>query len=89
LQGFYDQTDSVFQTLETVDIKRMLTPRDAFAHKGNFGQALLLAGSLGMMGASLLAAKACLRTGTGKVYSAIPSGGLVICNRPFRGHLSA
>lgn len=77
-QGFYDQTDSVFQTLETADIKRMLKPRDAFAHKGNFGQALLLAGSRGMMGASLLAAKACLRTGTGKVYSAIPSGGLII-----------
>lgn len=39
--------------------------RNAFAHKGSNGHCLLLAGSFGKTGAAILAAKACLRTGTG------------------------
>lgn len=41
--------------------------RTDFAHKGTFGHALLIAGSTGKMGAAILAAKACLRTGAGLV----------------------
>ena len=41
--------------------------RDCFAHKGNMGNALLIAGSYGMGGAAVLATKACLRSGAGKV----------------------
>lgn len=40
-------------------------PRPIFAHKGTFGHSLLVAGSLGKGGASILAAKACLLSGTG------------------------
>ena len=75
---YYDQTETIFNTLDIQDVKMMLKPRDAYAHKGDFGQALLLAGSRGMMGAALLASKACLRTGVGKLYSAIPSHALTI-----------
>ena len=46
-------------------IAALIQPRNAFAHKGTFGHALLLAGNIGKMGAPILAAKACLRSGVG------------------------
>ncbi len=48
-------------------VESLLQPRDAFSHKGMFGHALLIAGNTGKMGAVLLAAKACLRSGVGLV----------------------
>ena len=41
-------------------------------HKGTFGHAMIIAGKYGMAGASVLAAKACLRSGVGKVTVHIP-----------------
>jgi NAD(P)H-hydrate epimerase len=43
----------------------LMPSRQHFAHKGNFGHALLLAGSNGKNGAALLAAKAGLKSGAG------------------------
>jgi ADP-dependent NAD(P)H-hydrate dehydratase / NAD(P)H-hydrate epimerase len=80
---FYEKTETVYQRLEIDDVKKILRPRDAFAHKGNFGQALLMAGSKGMMGASLLAARACLRSGAGKLFSAVPANALNIFQSAF------
>lgn len=59
----------------TVDgslINKILKPRDPFTHKGDYGHACLITGSIGLMGAAVLAVKACLRSGAGKVtaYSA-------------------
>lgn len=52
--------------IETTDIIRnLIIPRKADSHKGHFGHALLIAGSKGMAGASILSAKACLRSGVG------------------------
>jgi ADP-dependent NAD(P)H-hydrate dehydratase / NAD(P)H-hydrate epimerase len=53
-------------------------PRDPFANKGNFGHALILAGSYGKMGAAVLAAKACLSAGAGLVTTHLPSCGYEI-----------
>ncbi len=50
----------------------LLKPRSRFAHKGNFGRALLIAGSQGMAGASVLAARACLRSGVGLLTVHVP-----------------
>lgn len=41
--------------------------RRKFSHKGNYGFGLLVAGSFGMYGAAVLAAKAALRSGIGKL----------------------
>lgn len=49
-----------------------MKPRGDFAHKGTMGTALIIAGSYGMSGASVLATKACLRAGTGKVITHTP-----------------
>ncbi|MBA4302673.1 MAG: bifunctional ADP-dependent NAD(P)H-hydrate dehydratase/NAD(P)H-hydrate epimerase [Sphingobacteriaceae bacterium] len=46
--------------------------RRTFAHKGEFGHALIIAGSDGMWGAGLLAAEASMRLGAGKTTLAGP-----------------
>lgn len=61
--------------MEKID-KRMVSSfmkeRDRFSHKGDFGHALLLAGSLGKGGAAVLSAKSVLRTGAGLLTVHIP-----------------
>ena len=58
---------------ERTDITALLKPRPAFGHKGTFGHALLVAGSFGMAGAAVLSARACLRSGVGKVTVHTPT----------------
>ena len=53
----------------------ILRPRAKFSHKGHFGQALLIAGGYGKMGAAVLASKACLRAGAGLLTTHIPKKG--------------
>lgn len=62
-----EKMDSQFTFLEKAEVLPMLKPRDAFAHKGTMGHALLVAGSYGMAGAAILAARACMRSGAGKI----------------------
>jgi NAD(P)H-hydrate epimerase len=50
----------------------LLKPRAADTHKGSFGHSLIIAGSKGKMGAAVIAAKACLRSGTGLLTVNIP-----------------
>lgn len=59
--------DANYTMLEENDVRQLIQPRSAFAHKGDMGHALLIAGSYGMGGAAVLAAKACLRAGCGKL----------------------
>ena len=60
------------------DIAFSLKPRRKFSHKGTYGHALLIAGSYGKMGAAVLAAKACLRSGVGLLDVHIPKTGYEI-----------
>jgi len=69
---FLEQTYTVFELVSKDKIVSCIKPRDTFAHKGNYGHALLIAGNKGKMGAALLAAKACLRTGAGLLTVNIP-----------------
>ncbi len=55
-----------------------LKARDVSAHKGDFGHALLVAGSYGKMGAAVLAARACLRSGVGLLTVHVPVKGVEI-----------
>ncbi len=59
--------DANYTVIEEADVRALLKERDPFAHKGQMGHALLVAGSYGMAGAAILASKACLRSGVGKV----------------------
>jgi ADP-dependent NAD(P)H-hydrate dehydratase / NAD(P)H-hydrate epimerase len=58
--------------------KRILKPRSRFDHKGNYGHALLIAGSTGKMGACILSAKAALRSGLGLLTAHVPKSGYSI-----------
>ena len=60
-----EEMETNYEMLEIEQIRSLIKPRKQFAHKGNFGHALLIAGSKGMAGASVLAARACLRSGVG------------------------
>lgn len=64
---YVNKTEAAYTLLEESDIRSRLLHRDDFAHKGSMGNALLIAGSYGMSGAAILASRACLRSGVGKV----------------------
>lgn len=55
--------------------KVSLKPRQKFSHKGDFGRALLVAGSFGKMGACVLAARATVRSGAGLLTVHVPKAG--------------
>lgn len=71
-QEYIQKTDSKYLILEENDIRSLMRQRSDFAHKGSMGNALLIAGSYGMSGAAVLATKACLRAGVGKVTTHTP-----------------
>lgn len=56
-----------YELTEEADVCRMLKTRSTFAHKGMMGHAALVAGQRGMAGAAVLASRACLRSGVGKL----------------------
>lgn len=58
---------SQYTMLETRNIRPLLRPRRPFSAKRDYGSALLFCGSGGMMGAAVMAAEACLRSGAGLV----------------------
>lgn len=66
-QQYYQDTESNFDTVDLQLIHTIYKPRQQFTHKYSFGHALLYAGSKNMMGAAVLCAKACLRSGAGLV----------------------
>jgi NAD(P)H-hydrate epimerase len=59
-------------------IRGELKPRAKAAHKGDFGHALIIAGSKGKIGSAVLASKACLRSGLGLLTTHIPACGEII-----------
>lgn len=73
-----EKIDAHYTMLEESDISNRLMKREPFSHKGTMGNALLIAGSYGMAGAAVLAAKACLRSGAGKVAVHSPKKNVVI-----------
>lgn len=71
-----EETESNLYFLEEKEIKSLLKPRPKFSHKGTFGHALIVAGSKGMAGASVLSSKSALKSGAGLVTVHGPE-----CNR--------
>jgi len=75
---FIASTHSNYQTIDEEKIKSLYKKRSPFSHKGDYGTALIAAGSYGMMGAAVLTAKAALRSGAGKVKVLTPQIGYSI-----------
>lgn len=75
---FLKQTQTKYFLTNLKSIRRLIKPRNQFNHKGNFGHALLIAGSTGKIGTAVLAARAALRTGVGLLTVHIPAKGNII-----------
>jgi len=75
---FASQEEAAFELTDRQLMQSIYKPRKQFAHKGNFGHAALLCGSYGMMGAAVLSATSCLRSGAGKLSCYIPKCGYEI-----------
>ena len=69
---YADNTECNYRIVDEADIRKLVRPRPDFVHKGSMGNALIVAGSYGMAGAAVLATKACLRSGAGKVTARTP-----------------
>jgi NAD(P)H-hydrate epimerase len=67
-----EETKTPYFLTEGNDFRGLLKKRSRFAHKGSVGKALLIAGKKGMAGAAVLSAKACLRSGVGKLTIRTP-----------------
>ena len=72
-QRAIDEPPSPFFYTSKDDVLPLMRPRVKHAHKGMFGRALLVAGSKGMAGASVLAARAALRSGVGLLTVHVPA----------------
>jgi len=77
-QEFIHQAENNYFLVEKIDIKKILHGRSKFSHKGNFGHALLIAGSHGKMGAAILGARAAMRSGLGLLTVHVPQCGYEI-----------
>ena len=76
--GYLKEVSSSWQLVDRDTIKKKFRPRKRFAHKGNYGHALLIGGSYGKMGAIVLTASACLRSGAGLTTAFIPRCGYTV-----------
>ena len=68
-----DDTPALYTLDEEYEMQLLLKPRDPFGNKGTFGHALLIAGSYGMAGAAVIAARAAMGSGIGKLTVHTPS----------------
>jgi hydroxyethylthiazole kinase-like uncharacterized protein yjeF len=67
---------------EPGEFKAFAAPRKPEGHKGDYGHALIVAGSVGKSGAAVLASWAALRAGAGLVTVATPDSALpIVANR--------
>lgn len=69
-RALVDEGDYPTRAVERSDIHLPRRAKDA--HKGNFGKAYIVGGSMGMSGAPVMAAQAAVRTGAGMVTAGVP-----------------
>lgn len=75
---FIQNIATPYYYITKTDLQPLLRSRAKFSHKGTYGHALLVAGAYGKMGASVIAAKACLRSGAGLLTVQTPKKGIDI-----------
>ncbi|HET6995651.1 MAG TPA: NAD(P)H-hydrate dehydratase [Chitinophagaceae bacterium] len=74
-EAFLQSIINAYEWIDLTVIHSIRKPRKRFAHKGNFGHGLIVAGSYGKIGAAVLSVKACLRSGIGLLTCHIPKCG--------------
>ena len=76
--AFANSESSPYQLTLLKGILNIFKKRSRFAHKGTYGHALLIGGSLGKTGAIVLSAKAALRSGVGLLTVYVPQSSYAI-----------
>lgn len=71
----YMREGDVFVTEDV--IKPLIHRRLKHSHKGSYGHALLVAGSIGKTGAALLASESCMRAGVGLLTTHLPKAAML------------
>ncbi|MDE6192318.1 MAG: NAD(P)H-hydrate dehydratase [Muribaculum sp.] len=71
-------TTTQYFLLEKHDARRLLHPRGEFSSKADYGSAMIVGGSFGMLGAAQLAARGALRAGVGKLTVHVPRCGFTV-----------
>jgi NAD(P)H-hydrate epimerase len=71
--AYVNEVDSRTFLITEAAVRAALPHRPAASHKGTYGHAGIIAGSVGKTGAAALAAKAALRTGAGLVTVGVPA----------------
>jgi hydroxyethylthiazole kinase-like uncharacterized protein yjeF len=79
-ENFIQSTSSPYYWFWKGDVQNYIKARQPFEHKGLLGHALIIAGTEETMGAALLCAEACHRTGAGLTTALIPESGLRAMN---------
>jgi len=77
-QDFINSEKTNFNYLTHIDVAPTIKGRSKYSHKGTYGHALIIAGSLGKMGAAVLASRACLRSGVGLLTTHVPKSGISV-----------
>ena len=77
-QTYLNEIETNYFYIDHQFVSDLPVNRLKFDHKGNFGHALIIAGSYGKMGAAILACKACLRAGVGLLTVHVPVSGYEI-----------
>lgn len=72
---FLFKTETEADIIGKHEVLPMYQPREKFSNKGTYGHALILGGSYGKIGATLLASRAALASGAGLVTAFIPKCG--------------
>ena len=73
-----EQVKTTYSLINKSRCQSIFKSRRVFAHKGDFGHALIVAGSYGKMGAAVLSAKACMHSGVGLLTCHVPAKGVGI-----------
>ena len=74
-EAYIREVKTAYYLINREDVKQIFRKRLKFSHKGDYGHALLVAGSVGKMGAAVLASKSCLKSGLGLLTTHIPFKG--------------
>lgn len=69
---YVEKVESVNFLTGSEVVRPLVRRRGKHSHKGTYGHALLIAGSMGKTGAALLAAESCLRSGVGLFTAHLP-----------------
>lgn len=77
-QEFQMTTETESELISKHEVLPLYKPRDKFGHKGDYGHSLIIGGSYGKIGATVLASKASFNAGSGLVTAFIPKCGYQI-----------